>query len=72
MTKLTIAEIAAIYIPPPSEIGRPAYQYAYRKRGQVYAALRTMLDRGMGLPELMIVGYSGLPALHAELRRRLA
>jgi hypothetical protein len=69
---LSLATVAAVYIPPPSEIGRPAYVYAYRKRHQLAAALRRADFLGISFGDLRIVGYLQFAELRAEVRRRIS
>jgi len=69
---LSLVTVAAVYIPPPSEIGRPAYVYFYRKRHQLAAALRRADFLGISYSDLRIVGYSLFAELRAEVRRRIS
>jgi hypothetical protein len=69
---LSLSTVAAVYVPPPSEIGRPAYIYAYRKRLQLAAALRRADFLRVSYGDLRIVGYSQFAELRDEVRRRIS
>lgn len=70
-TTLTLANIESVYIPPPSEIGRAEYYYAYRKRAQLYRAVRQATGLGIDVADLHMVGYADLPKLRSIVRDRI-
>lgn len=70
-TTLTLTNVESVYIPPPSEIGRAEYCYAYRKRTQLYRAVRQALALGIDVTDLHMVGYADMPRLRCIVRDRI-
>jgi hypothetical protein len=71
-TALTLSNIESVYIPPPSEIGRAEYYSAYRKRTQLYRAVRQALALGVNVADLFMLGYADMPKLRSIVRDRIS
>jgi hypothetical protein len=70
-TALTLSNVESVYIPPPSEIGRAEYYSAYRKRTQLYRAVRQALALGIDVTDLFMLGYADMPKMRSVIRDRI-